>query len=204
MASLWPEFQDVCAVITQSCLARVTDLRGMENFWCSDLFVSETQLRPCAWGALTQEGCHITGSGCELQYWTWTNWDMLKSMRLIQSRCWIQSSQMPPVQQVPVTNALAGAAPLLLSPAGCKTRVTPSSPTRISIHLPGPLTQASCFLSLLLSNYKWQQTLVLNLTPPCSRNVCPSTPVTHKRGASHLKRQPTTSAHVNVLVLQPW
>lgn len=164
MASLSPKVQDVCAGITQLCLACVTDLRGVENFWCSDLkrlLTSETQLSNLCLGSSNTRRMPRHCNGYELQYWTWAKGDKL--MRLIQSKCWIHSSQMSLVQQVPVTNALAGAALLSLSPAGCKSGVSPSSSAHVFTHLPGPLTQVSCFLSLLLYNYKWQQFQTLNI-----------------------------------------
>lgn len=201
MASLSPEVQDVCAVITQWCLALISgEWKISDALTWSTCSPQKCISVTCAQGALNARKMPHYCNGHELQYWTWDYLRYVKVNEADSVKVLIQSSQMSPVQQVPVTNALAGAA--LLCPAGCKSRVSPSSPTRIFTHLPNPLTRASRFLSLLLHHYKWQQTQTLNLLlswiwhlPALETYVL--APLWHTGGGL-----PTTSAHVKVPMLQ--
>lgn len=72
MTSLSPEVQDVCAVVTRSCLALISgELKISDALTWSTCSPQKCISVTCAPGALNARRMPHYCNGCELQYWTW-------------------------------------------------------------------------------------------------------------------------------------
>lgn len=155
--------------------------------WCSNLknlLTSEISSVSCAWGAFNTRRMSRYCNNYRLQYWTRSNRDILKSIKLILSKCWFRAPrchQCALSSWVQVWGKPEFSYPHFHSPSVC-----PYSVLMLPQSSPAKLWKAA------ISDSKFP--LVPNLSPSHSRNVCPSTPMTQRRGTAHLRMQLSSSA----------